>query len=167
MTRAYLRWQSGEEYVYKDDKGLPVMVPLYDPVLEDFIGRHEHGRPEHQVIGGLIQVYDVAQQTWDTIDIVTHIQKDLEKQHNAWYEDRDEYRTAATACYNAHGNPDLTTGCRDYMDDSKRIGQGTYTDDENRTITVPPKYRQYLCYLCPYQQSYINVELRRRKGAYR
>jgi hypothetical protein len=53
------------------------------------------------------------------------------------------------------------------MDDSKRIGNATYKDDDGRIITVPPKFRQYLCYVCPFQQTYINVELRRRKGYYK
>jgi hypothetical protein len=157
MVPARLEWRDGEQFMFKDEKGLPVMVAAFDPILEDFVTKHEHGRPEHQVIGGLIQVYGVDQRTWDAMDVVTQIQRDLEKQHNTWYEDRDEYRTGATKCYNEHGNPDLSTGCPDYLDDSKRLGSSA----------VPPKYRQYLCYLCPYQQSYINVELRRRKGAYK
>lgn len=166
LIPAILEWTSGEQFIYRDDEGQPVMVPAYDPMLEDFIIKHEHGREEATVIGGMIQVYSIDQKTWDSVDMVTKIRDELHEQNNAWYEDRDEYRTAATKCYNEHGNPDISTGCRDYMDDSKRFGPATYNAD-GRTITVPPKFRQYLCYLCPYQQAYINVELRRRKGYYK
>jgi hypothetical protein len=167
LVPARLQWTSGEDYVYHDEDKHPVMVPAYDPILEDFVIKHEHGIDErHFVNGQVVQVWQVDQKTWDAIDVVTEIKKELQANTSSWYAERDEYRDAATRCYNAHGNPDLSTGCRDYMDDSKRIGQGTYKDDDGHDVTVPPKLRQYLCYLCPYQQSYINVELRRRKGAY-
>jgi hypothetical protein len=166
LIPARLEWTTGEQYTYLDDQGLPVMVPAYDPILEDFIENHGHDQPDDRVIGGLITVWQVDQRTWDTMDVVTKIQKELQDQTNQWYEERDEYRESALKCYNDHGNPDLSSGCRDYMDDSKRIGHASYTDDDGRTITVPPKFRQYLCYVCPYQQTYIQVELRRRRGAY-
>ena len=90
------------------------------------------------------------------------VQGQLHKQTSQWYEDRDTYREGAIECYNAHGNPTLEGGgCLDYLDDSKMIGKAEY-HDEGRTITIPKKLRQYLCYQCPYQQSYINVEIRRK-----
>lgn len=166
MTKAVLEWENGERYVYEADDGKPLMVPAYDPVLEDFITRHEHNFEEQRFLNGeVINVWAVDQKTWDTMDVVTKIKTELQTQTNRHYEDRDTYREAATSCYNDHGNPDITTGCRDYLDDSKRIGEGHYKV-EGRTITVPPKLRQYLCYLCPYQHAYVNVELRRRKGQY-
>jgi hypothetical protein len=167
MVPARLEWRDGQSFVYRDEQGLPVMVPSYDPVLEDFVEKHEHSQDDSRVISGMIDVYSVDQKTWDAMDVVTKIQTELQKQHNEWYEERDEYREAALKCYNEHGNPDLSTGCIDYMDDAKRIGHASYTDDDGRTITVPPKFRQYLCYVCPYQQTYIQVELRRRRGVYR
>lgn len=167
MVPARLQWTSGETYVYMDDDGKPVLVPVYDPILEDFVLKHDHGVAEQAVVNGqLVQVWQVDQKTWDAVDVVTRIKTELLSNTQRFYEDRDEYRTAATKCYNEHGNPDINSGCRDYLDDSKRIGQATYKDDDGRTITVPPNMRQYLCYLCPYQQTYINVELRRRKGYY-
>ena len=166
LVPARIEFQDGFDFIYRDEDGLPQMVPAFDPVLEDFIEKHGHGRDDRDVISGLIQVYQVDQKTWDTMDVVTKIQNELQKQTNEWYEERDEYREAAVKCYNAHGNPTLESGCPDYMDDSKRIGRATYDDGDGHTITVPPKFRQYLCYVCPYQQSYIQVELRRRKGMY-
>jgi hypothetical protein len=167
LVPAMLEWRDGERYSYRDDDGLPVMVPAYDPILEDFISKHVHGYDDNKVIGGLIQVYTVDQKTWDTMDVVTKIKKELEQQAQQHYAEQDEYKDAALRCYNAHGNPDIQTGCRDYMDDSKLIGKASYDDGEGRTITVPTRFRQYMCYVCPFQQSQINVELRRRKGYYK
>jgi len=167
LVPAMLEWRDGETYIYRGDDGQPVMVPAYDPILEDFISKHEHGYDDSKVIGGLIQVYAVDQKTWDTMDVVTQIKKELEAQQQQHYAEVDEYKDSALKCYNAHGNPDISSGCRDYMDDSKLIGKATYDDGEGHTITVPPKFRQYLCYVCPFQQTQINVELRRRKGYYR
>ena len=47
------------------------------------------------------------------------------------------------------------------------IGQWNYDDGDGHTITIPPQFRQYLCYMCPFQQTYIQVELRRRRGMYK
>jgi hypothetical protein len=163
---ARLVWETGEEFIFRDDEGLPVMVPAYDPVLEDFTEKHKHHYDDNELIGGVIQVMAVDQNTWDTVDVVTKIKTQLQKQTGQFYAEQDEYKEAALKCYNAHGNPDGTTGCRDYLSDSKRIGPAQYQDDDGRTVRVPDKYRQFLCYLCPLQQTYINVELRRRKGMY-
>jgi len=168
LVPAVLEYTSGDRLVLPDEDGHAKMVPAYDPVLEDFVGKHEHGMEDGATThGGMIQVYSCDQRTWDAMDIVTTIKKQLQENTGHFYEERDEYREAATKCYNEHGNPDLTTGCRDYMDDSKRIGPASYDDGEGHKITVPPKYRHYLCYLCPYQHAYIQVELRRRKGMYK
>jgi hypothetical protein len=167
MVPARLEWSGGEDFTFKDDKGLPVMVPAYDPVLEDFVTRHDHGMADQAFVQGVIQVWQIDQKTWDSVDVVTRIKNELHEVTEAWYEDRDTYREAAIECYNAHGNPDLSTGCPDYLDDSRRIGENHYRDDDGHVHVIPRKHQQYLCYLCPYQQSYINVELRRRKGMYR
>jgi len=167
LVPARIEFKEGFEFIYRDDTGLPQMVPAFDPVLEDFVEKHSHGRDDRDVIQGIIQVYQVDQKTWDTMDVVTKIQDELRKQTDTWYEEKDEYKAAAAECYNRHGNPDLQDGCPDYMDDDRRIGPATYDDGEGHVITVPPKYRQYLCYVCPFQQTYIQVELRRKKGMYK
>ena len=165
---AILEWTSGERVVLKDEDGLPKMVPAYDPMLEDFVEKHEHDLPDKAVThGDQIQVVQVDQRTWDSIDMVTTIKTELQAQTGQVYAETDEYRDGALRCYNEHGNPDITTGCRDYMDDSKMIGRWNYKDDDGHDIVVPPQFRQYLCYLCPYQQTYIQVELRRRRGMYK
>lgn len=167
MVPAHLSWKDGGDFTFKDDKGHPVMVPAYDPMLEEFVEKHSHMFTDAQAISGVIQVMQVDQKTWDTVDVVTKIKTELHKQTGQFYIERDEYREAAAKCYNDHGNPDATLGCRDYMDDSKRIGKAKYVMEDGREVNVPNKYRQYLCYLCPFQQSYVNVELRRRKGLYK
>lgn len=161
---AYLQWETGEDFIFKDDQGLPVMVPAYDPMLEDFTLRHQHHYTDHELMEGVIQVAQVDQRTWDTMDVVTKIKEQYQRQTGVFYEERNEYMEAAAKCYNAHNNP--TTGCPDYMADSKRIGTAVYKDDDGREVRVPDRFRQYLCYVCPFQQAYINVELRRRKGQY-
>jgi len=167
MVPARLQWESGEEYTYTDDKGYAVMVPAYDPMLEDFITKHQHGLDDNAAVHGQIQVYGIDQKTWDSVDVVTKIRKELQEATDEWYEDRDTYREGAIACYNAHGNPTTDTGCPDYMDDSKMIGKSSYRDDDGKVHKVPLELRQYLCWQCPYQQAYVIPEIRRRKGMYK
>jgi hypothetical protein len=167
MKPARLEWSTGESYVYKDDKGFPVMVPMYDPVLEDFVERHTHGYEDDKVIGGLIKVWTVDQQTWDSVDVVTKVKSEMEKITGQWYEERNEYREEAVKCYNAHGNPDIHNKCIDFMDDSKRIGKGHWRDDDGGEHAIPDRFRQYLCYQCPYVQTAIAVEVRHKRGLYR
>ena len=144
------------------------MVAAFDPVLEDFVEKHSHGREDRDVIGGLIQVYQVDQKTWDTMDVVTKIQEQLQQQTNDWYEERDEYRDAALQCYNAPRQPGpRQTAARTTWTTTGASALPPTTTATATTITVPPKFRQYLCYVCPFQQTYIQVELRRKRGAYR
>ncbi len=167
MVPAILEYQSGERYVLPDEDGLPKMVPAFDPMLEAFVIKHDHGLPDQAVTHGQqIEVMAVDQRTWETMDVITKITAELERQSGEHYAEVNEYKDAALRCYNAHGNPDLQDGCSDYMDDSKMIGHATYKDDDGKTISVPPQFRQYLCYLCPYQQTYIQTDLRRKRGMY-
>jgi hypothetical protein len=159
-------WEDGTDYVYKDDDGHAKMVPAYDPVLEDFVERHQHDRPDIEVLTGqVIRVWVVDQRTWDSMDIVTKVKKEMEEQTGVWYEDRDTYREGAIACYNEHGNPDTKVGCRDFMSDSKQIGTVRHKAD-GQVVTIPPKFRQYLCYQCPYFHAYVQVDIRKKAGAY-
>jgi hypothetical protein len=167
MIPARLQWTTGEDYVFKAEDGHPLMVPAFDPVLEDFVEKHSHGYSDDRVIGGLIKVWTIDQRTWDTVDVVTKVRTELKEMTGQWYEERNEYREAAVSCYNAHGNPTLENKCIDFMDDSKRIGAASWRDDNGGVHEIPNKFRQYLCHQCPYMQSYILVELRRRKGMYR
>lgn len=167
MKSARLEWTSGETMLLKDEDGHPAMVPAYDVLLEDFVERHSHGYDDDKVIGGLIKVWTVDQRTWDSMDVVTKVKSDMNKLTGKWYEDRDTYKEGAVMCFNDHGNPDLTSKCPDFMDDSKRIGAKSWRDDNGNNHVIPNRFRQYLCYQCPYTQSAIAVEVRRQRGAYR
>ena len=167
LIPAILEYTTGERIIMPDEDGHPKMVPAYDPVLEDFVEKHDHGMPDTAVTHrSMVETWAVDQKTWDAMDVVTKIRSELEKQHQAHYEEQDEYKDGALKCYNKHGNPDLSSGCPDYLNDDRRIGPASYDDGDGHTITVPPKFRQYLCYVCPYQQTYIQVELRRKRGLY-
>lgn len=168
LVPAILEYQDGMRIVLPDEDGNAKMVPAFDPMLEAFVVKHEHGLPDRAVTHGQqIEVMSVDAKTWETMDVVTKIKEELERNHGTAYEESNEYKEAALKCYNAHGNPDLSAGCPDYMDDSKMIGVASYKDDDGNTIGIPPRFRQYLCFLCPFQQTYIQVELRRRRGAYK
>lgn len=167
MVPARMIFKDGSDFTYKDDDGHAVMVPQFDPMLEDFVERHEHGLEDStHLASGVIEVMAVEQKTWETMDVVAMVRGQIHAQTSEWYDDRDTYREGAIECYNKHGNPDLDSGCSDYLDDSKLIGKAEYHAD-GRTITVPRKLRQYLCYQCPYQQAYVNVEIQRKAGMYR
>lgn len=141
------------EYTFKYDDGTNIMVPMYDPLLEDLVGRHGHGRPDTDVMQ-FIKVFPVDQATYEKLDVVTELKKELSKQTGHFFEESTYYRDEATKCYNSHGNPEGS--CIDYLDDSRRIGSSK----------IPKKYQTFLCHLCPIQQSYINVEIRRKAGLY-
>jgi hypothetical protein len=167
MIPARIAWkeEGGGDYTLRDEKGLPVMVPAYDPALEDFVERHHHGLEDKAFThGGVIEVWAVDQKTWQSVDVVQQIQNRLHDVTASWYEDRDFYREGAVECYNAHGNPDLSSGCPDYLSDSKIIGKGRYEDDDGHTHVIPDRHRQYLCHLCPYVHAYVIPEIRHRKG---
>ena len=167
MIPAVLEYKDGERIVLNDNDGRPKMVPAFDPMLEQFVLQHEHDLPDQAVTHGQqIQIVACDQKTWEALDMVKTIQDELYRQTGEHFVERDEYREAAIQCYNDHGNPDLASGCRDYLSDEKMIGRWHYKDDDGHDITIPPKYRQYLCYLCPYQHAYVQVEIRRRRGMY-
>jgi hypothetical protein len=168
LVPAILEWTTGERVIVKDDDGQPKMVPIYDPMLEAFVIKHDHGLPDKAVThGDQIQIISVDQRTWDAMDIVTKVKTELQQSTGEVYSENMEYREAALKCYNDHGNPDLQDGCSDFRSDSKQIGQWNYDDGDGHKITIPPQHRQYMCDLCPFTHAYVHVELRRRKGMYK
>ena len=168
LVPAILEYHDGQRIILPDEDGHPKMVPAFDPMLEEFVVKHEHDLPDRAVTHGQqIEVMAVDQHTWETMDVVTKIKENLEAQSGTIYTESQEYKEGALRCYNEHGNPDLDSGCPDYMSDAKMIGQWNYTDEDGRQITIPPQFRQYLCYLCPFQSAYVQVELRRKRGMYK
>jgi hypothetical protein len=168
LIPAVLEWTTGERHIIRDDDGLPKMVPMYDPMLESFVIKHDHDMPDKMIThADQIQIIQVDQKTWDAMDILTKVKSELQQTTGEVYTENQEYREAAIKCYQAHGSPDLGDGCSDYMSESKQIGQWNYDDGEGHKITIPPQYRQYMCHLCPFAHAYVAVELRRRKGMYK
>lgn len=156
LVPAKVAWMDGgveREYEFTHEDGTPILVPEFDPVLEDVTVRHTHGLPDTEVMAR-IKVFPVDQATYEKMDVVTELKNELAKITGEFFEEADYYRTEATKCYNQHGNPQGS--CIDYCDDGKKIGP----------TSVPKKYQMYLCHLCPIQQAYINVELRRKAGYY-
>jgi len=143
---------SGETYTFRDEHGATIMVPEFDPVLEDFVGRHTHGLDD---VSGMqaITVFPVDPATWEKVDVVAELKKELQQITGEFYEESEYYREEALKCYNAHHNP--VDKCSDLYSEAKTIGP-----------KVAPKYQVYLCHMCPFVHSVVNVELRRKKGWY-
>lgn len=127
-----------EEHVFKDDDGNDIMVAAYDPLMDDFVERHTHGRPDTDSID-YIRSFAVSQETWERVDVVTAIKKELSEATGEQFAESEHYKTGALECYNAHGNPDLKRKCLDVFSDEKRIGRST---------GVPKKHQMYLCHMC-------------------
>jgi hypothetical protein len=144
------------EYTFKNDDGSVVMVPEYDPILEDVVGRHKHGRPDSD-FDDYFKVMPVSQETYDKMDVVTELKRELTGLTDKIWEESTFYKDEALACYNKHGNPTLPgKGCIDFCDDSKQIGP----------TTKKKKHQIYLCHVCPYMQTYVAQEMRQKKGLY-
>lgn len=138
------------EYTFREPDGQVTMVPKFDPLMEDFVGRHGHGRPDSDM--GYIKVFPVDWKTWNNLDVVTEIKRELTAQQGGFWEEVDHYKTGALQCYNAHGNP---TNCIDLYDDSKRIGP-----------RAPKKFQIYLCHMCPMVQATVAEKMRHKAGLY-
>jgi hypothetical protein len=143
------------EYTFEDDTGLTIMVPEFDPLKEDFVGRHTHDQPDTACID-YIKSFEIDQATFESANVVEMLQKELAQQTGEFFEESMHYKEEALKCYNAHGNPDIHNKCPDFQDDSKRIGR-----------KVPPKYQMYLCAMCPYVQTQIAQEVRWKQGLYK
>ena len=82
LVPAILEYQDGMRLVLPDEDGLPKMVPMYDPMLEAFVVKHDHGLPDQAVTHGQqIEVMAVDQRTWEAMDVVTRIKSELERAH--------------------------------------------------------------------------------------
>ena len=157
---ATLAWDDNgiiREHTIKDEQtGLVAMVPEYDPIMEDYVGRHSHNLPDTMVIDN-IKVWVCDQDTYDSLDAVEFVKEALAKQTDEMMTEVNYYKDEALKCYNAHKNPDTKTGCVDFLDDSKIIG----------SKQVPPKNRVYLCHMCPYMQTYVATEMRHKADLYK
>ena len=152
---SYMDMGVERDYTFEMEDGTPVMVPEYDPILEDFVGRHGHNRPDTDVMG-FIKLFPVDQATYDKLDVVTELKKELNEQTGLLFEEATYYKDEAIKCYNEHKNPSIPGNqCIDFLSDGKQIGP-----------TVPKKYQTYLCHMCPYMQTYVAQEMRSKAGLY-
>jgi len=161
LIPARVTWMDGNverEYVFPDpeDPLKNAMVPMYDPLMEDFVGRHGHDRPDTDSFQ-YIKVWITDDKTWQSMDVVQKIKTELADQQNAFMEEATGYKDDALKCYNAHKNPDINTGCRDFLHESKTIGRKD----------IPPKHRAYLCHMCPFMQASVATEARHKAGLYK
>ena len=142
LVPARWAWDVGsgqtEEHIFKDDEGADIMVPAYDPLMDDFVVRHTHDRPDTEVID-YIRSFSVSQETWERVDVVTAVKEELSKATGEQFAESEHYKEGALQCYNAHGNPDMKQRCPDLFTDEKRIGRST---------GVPKKHQMYLCHMC-------------------
>lgn len=158
LVPATVEWDDGgviREHTFEGEDGLVAMVPEHDPLMEDYVGRHQHGIDDVTSMSN-IKVYTCDWDTFNSMDAVDFVKKALAEQTDALMEETNYYKEGALACYNQHGNPDTKTGCSDYMTDAKCIG----------SKQVPEKHRVYLCHMCPYQQTYVMAEIRHRNQLY-
>ncbi len=150
---AVLKWDDNgvirEHTITEPHSGLVAMVPEFDPILEDLVGRHSHGLPDTRVIDN-IKVWVCDQKTYDGMDAAQFVKDQLQRATDELMEEVNYYKDGALACYNEHHNPDLKKGCIDFLDESKIIG----------SKQVPPNSRVYLCHMCPYMQTYVAMEMR-------
>lgn len=156
---AHYSWEEDGRIVthfLEDDEGNHVKVAEYDPIMEDFVGRHGHGRDDIEVMN-FIKTFACDQKTWDSMDVVSETKKELHKATGEFYEESQHYREEALKCYNAHGNPTMEKKCPDFRNDSKRIGMA-YKN---------PSKQMYLCHMCPYMQTHIAQEARYKAGLYK
>lgn len=159
-VEAAYAWDAGnghvERHQFTHDDGTPIMVAEYDPMLEDFVQRHGHDRPDVEAMN-YVKVFECDEATYQSVDVGSEIRKELAKVTGEFYEEKDHYRTEAVNCFNAHGNPTVQTGCSDFRDSSKRIGR-SHPD---------PSKQMFLCHMCPYMQSEIAREQRWKLGLYK
>ena len=143
------------EVTYRNDRGMPTMVHKWDPALEDWVARHAHDDihiPD-------IEKWDLAyidKLTWDATNIVKQIQTGLKDSHGVMYDERDQLKDDAMACFNEHHRP--TDRCMDVFSESKVIGS------HESQKGIKPNDRMFLCHLCPFVHGYVIPKVRHKKG---
>jgi hypothetical protein len=131
----------------------------HDHALNEIVERHQHHEvPEHNRKGGRLWATD--QKTWDSMDVVTEVRKEL-MAHQVWIEEyRDTLMEDAAKCHRKHGQPEWPgKPCIDYKTDKKRIGGplGRRSLDLNQL--------QYMCTYCPYEST-VTTAKRFERGDY-
>lgn len=159
LVEATVAWDEGgvrKEHTFTNpETGAVMMVPEVDPLMEEFVGRHQHNQQESDVFH-YIHVWSTDWKTYTQMDIAQVVKTKLAEQQGAIVEEATHLKDEALACYNKHKNPDLKDGCKDFRTDAKMIG----------STKLAPKDQVYLCDMCPYTQTYIASEMRWKHGLY-
>jgi hypothetical protein len=150
MPRLLACYQCGTLSKLPDFSGHPTM----DMALIEVCKMHQHHEvPDDQHKGG--QLFMLDQATYDKIDPVTEVRKELAKNHVDMHDMRDELKDEAMKCFNRHGRPN--DSCIDFESEHKTIG---------RKNGVPKAKRMYLCHFCPFTHGVVVPHNRWRKGQY-
>jgi hypothetical protein len=159
LVPARIAWiEDGREvdYVFRDEGGNAVMVPAYDPALEDWMTRHEHPEvPEDRMRKH--DIYATDQATF-AAGFAASLKKELEEATHTLYTERDQVKEDAMQCFNEHHRP--TDGCMDVFSEAKLLGG----HESNRRM--PMDQRMYLCHACPFVHGYVIPDVRHKKGYY-
>lgn len=161
LVDAVVEWDHGDgdrgSYTFTNpETGAVMLVPETDPLMENFVGRHQHGQEPVMVMQS-IHVWSTDWKTYSRMDLMQFVKEELAKQQGVIVEEAMGLKEEALVCYNHHRNPTVEVGCRDFRADEKMIGK-----------KLPnPNDRVYLCDLCPYTQASIAQELRWKAGLYK
>lgn len=128
-----------------------------DEALEHLLEGHRHsdGEPHR----GVMLRCDEA--TWNNMQMRTELSRQLFKEEAERVAFNDTLMEDAMSCFNRHQRPNQ--GCIDYKDESKRLGVHAQGRRERAAVLASPVY---LCDFCVVQSSYVDVQIRKKKGQY-
>jgi hypothetical protein len=147
-------------------KVAPYLGPAeLDKDLDRVVALHQHHEiPEYRRKGG--RLFPTEQKTWDRLDVVTELRKEMIANQVWISEYRDQVGVDAVKCFRSHGSPEWPgKPCIDYKTAGKRLGGGLTVrgvDQKKRDLHG----LQYLCIYCPYEST-VTTQKRWDKGAYK
>ena len=103
------------------ETGLVMQVPETDPVMEDFVGATSNGRDPKDVIVSPSTCGTTDMKTFVQMDVMQVVRKGSRSSRTWWSRETSRLKDDALKCYSIR-RPDSRRGCRDFRDDSKRIG---------------------------------------------
>lgn len=157
------------------DPPAPLVENEYDPLIGELVERHTvkdpMGHGGVQLKNSPFRIGAVDNEAWERDrEGVLKAAQDANKKvgFDVWaYEAMNTYVEDALLCYQRHkAQGDMTLGCIDWRDDSKRLGRPTLEGrkqlkDQYKLAKRDP----FLCDFCPVR-SVIQTEINWRKGLY-
>lgn len=151
-----------------------------DPLLNNLVKRHleRHGAMADDEAALLV----VADEDWADSAKRDGILKELTHRNTGFspeiYAVKNTFQEDALRCYSAHSRP--KDGCIDYCDHSKMLTTSAWKAEGEELVdssdaklfkdhlkeNKDPANDVYLCHFCPVQ-SYVNTEVRFKKGLYK